>query len=313
MDRTQLQRPVILLLALLMLPLGGAAQMYQWRDAQGRLHFGDRPPENSESVDLSIQQRNAGRQSLITYSHTDFSLSDEAEIRFNEGLNLMVSIYTTQLGLDVRGDIHVDVSLLGSKGAFDRWVAERTGNLRSLPYTGIYLPLTREVAVWQWTDDEDDIVGLLLHESSHVILGQLARRVPAWLNEGMAQYFQGLFAEPDGIVIRPLPYAKNNLGRWVSSGELVSLRRYLNIPEQQWREMAHDLDAVPYTMAWGLVYFLMSSHTGRQTLRRLLHDLEKSGQWPTPDVIDGRYPGGLARLDYEFFRWAQGPIPTHRY
>jgi len=49
---------------------------------------------------------------------------------------------------------------------------------------------------------------------------------------------------------------------------------------------------------------------GQQTLRRILHDLEKSGQWPTLETLDMRYPGGLPQLEYAFFRWAQGDMPA---
>ncbi len=36
--------PRALLAALILFPLAAAAQMYQWKDAEGRVHYSDRPP-----------------------------------------------------------------------------------------------------------------------------------------------------------------------------------------------------------------------------------------------------------------------------
>src|SRR5690606_39123336 len=208
--------------------------------------------------------------------------------------------------------VAVKLSLIESKADFDAWLSARTGAPASGSVTGVYVTQSREVAVWNWAS-EDRVVQTILHESSHVILAQLAPRAPSWIHEGMAQYVQTLQQRNQRIEIVPHPAASARIRNWVENGELVSLRSYLNLPEQRWREMAHNMNAVPYSVAWGMVYFMMSSPVGQQTLRRLLHDMEKSGQWPTAEAIDARYPGGLVKMDYDFFRWAQGDMPAHFY
>ena len=307
MDRCQLLR---LSLTILLLSTQAQAEVYQWRDAQGRLHFGDTPPENQRSQPLHTASVTA-RSGLVQFQRQDFSLSAAAEQRVREGLDTMLSLYTGTLGRDVRGDIVVNLNLISGRSEFHHWIRERTGDTTSSGIAGVYITRTREVAVWDWATEEQ-IVGTILHESSHVILAQLAPRAPSWIHEGMAQYVQMLQRENDAIVIRPHPAAER-IRSWTRNGELVSLRTYLNLPEPQWRKMAHNQDAMPYSVAWAMVYFMMSSPVGQQTLRRLLHDLEKSGQWPTAEAFDTRYPGGLIRMDYDFFRWAQGEMPPHRY
>lgn len=307
MDRRQLYR--LSLLLLLTCPLV-QAEVYQWRDAQGRLHFGDKPPEDQQSKPLYAAAASE-RNGLVHFRRTDFDLSEAAEKRVREGLNTILSLYTGTLGLDVRGDVAVNLHLISGKDEFYRWLNERTGESASNGISGVYVTRTKEVAVWDWATEER-IVGTILHESSHVILAQLAPRAPSWIHEGMAQYVQMLQPENGAIVIHPHPAAERIRG-WTKNGELVSLRTYLNLPEPQWRQMAHNQDAMPYSVAWATVYFLMSSQVGQQTLRRLLHDLEKNGQWPTAEAFDTRYPGGLIKMDYDFFRWAQGDMAPHRY
>lgn len=307
MDRRQLYR--LSLLLLLACPLA-QAEVYQWRDEQGRLHFGDKPPEDQQSKPL-YAAATSERNGLVHFRRTDFDLSEAAEKRVREGLDTILSLYTSTLGLDVRGDVAVNLHLISGKGEFYRWLNERTGESASDGISGVYVTRSKEVAVWDWSTEER-IVGTILHESSHVILAQLAPRAPSWIHEGMAQYVQMLQRENGAIVIGPHPAAERIRG-WTRNGELVSLRTYLNLPEPQWRQMAHNQDAMPYSVAWATVYFLMSSQVGQQTLRRLLHDLEKNGQWPTAEAFDTRYPGGLIKMDYDFFRWAQGDMAPHRY
>ena len=44
-----------LLLSLLLLPALAAAQIYRWTDADGRVHYGQRPPAGAEQVDVRPQ------------------------------------------------------------------------------------------------------------------------------------------------------------------------------------------------------------------------------------------------------------------
>src|SRR5690606_14406853 len=165
--------------------------------------------------------------------------------------------------------VSVKLSLIESKADFDVWLSARTGTPASGSVTGVYVTQSKEVAVWNWAS-EDRVVQTILHESSHVILAQLAPRAPSWIHEGMAQYVQTLQQGPNGIEITPHAAAAARIRDWVDKGELISLRQYLNLPEQHWRQMAHNMNAIPYSVAWATTYFMMSSAVGQQTLRRLL-------------------------------------------
>jgi len=41
---------------------------------------------------------------------------------------------------------------------------------------------------------------LLYHEYTHAVVRAITRRVPTWLNEGLAQYFEGRSIEPSGAI-----------------------------------------------------------------------------------------------------------------
>ena len=167
------------------------AGVYQWRDEQGRLHFSDKPPASHDSTPLYSAAAIDNRAGVVDFQRRDFNLSEAADQQVREGLNAILSLYTTTLGLDVRGDISVKLSLIEGKEEFDRWLAARTGEPPGRLVSGVYVTATKEVAVWNWAS-EDRVVQTILHESSHVILAQLAPRAPSWIHEGMAQYVQML-------------------------------------------------------------------------------------------------------------------------
>ena len=169
------------------------------------------------------------------------------------------------------------------------------------------------MAVWRWGNDQE-VAQTILHESSHVLLYQLSPASPVWLHEGLAQYFQTMEVQADGrMKVSALPDAQARIRQWMDEGRLITLRQYLSLDDNQWRRMAHKLDAIPYTVAWATTAFLMSKPVGRSTLRQLLQELEKTDRRPTLRRIDQIYPGGLTRLEYDFFRWAQSDMAPHWY
>lgn len=312
MDKQKLQR-LALLLTLALLPSLSCAELYQWRDENGRVHFGDRVPEQTESQILQAVTAKALPAIDLRIEATEFEVSDEGLAKINTLIPQIFYLYRSLFGLDLRRTVEVKLYLLKDKPSFDAWMNARTGRNESLPYSGVFLTKSREVAVWKHSDDEEEVLGTILHESSHVIMAQLSPHAPHWLQEGMAEYFENMQQQNDQVVIVPPPRNIALLDNWRSKGQLITLRSYLSLPEDKWLGMAHNASAVPYTVAWATAYFMLSNDTGKRVLRRVLQDLEKSQRWPSVDDIDQAYPGGLTRMDYEFFKWAQQPIGPHSY
>ncbi|AEA83023.1 conserved hypothetical protein [Stutzerimonas stutzeri DSM 4166] len=44
-----------LLLTLILMPALASAQIYRWTDAEGRVHFGQRPPAGAEQIEVRPQ------------------------------------------------------------------------------------------------------------------------------------------------------------------------------------------------------------------------------------------------------------------
>src|SRR5690554_3240034 len=107
MVRRKLSSLSVLLLALASLCAPASAQVYQWRDEQGRLHFSDRHPDHGHDLPEQAAPARAQRSGLVQFEREDFSLSPAAREQVTRGLEGILSIYTRELGLDVRGEVVV--------------------------------------------------------------------------------------------------------------------------------------------------------------------------------------------------------------
>lgn len=304
--------PLILAAAALLALSAGAAraEIYQWKDAQGRVHFGDRAPDGRAAPVARTPAPPTVTAERLTVRIEDEGgvLDDTARERLEDGVQRLFDIYTGLFRLGMRRPVVVDIHLFETHAELGRWVAGHDSNI-SLPpgILGLYMAKQNVIGAWRHSDDTDVIVATLLHEASHVLLSQLSPNAPAWLQEGLAQYFEGLDTRADGYVIRPTPDAEQAIAAWVARKQLVTLDQYFSLDEQRWRHLAHaEQNPIPYVVAWSVSYFLMSKPVGRQIVGELLQDMEKTRRPPTSDAIQKRYPGGYALMEYEWFKWAQG-------
>lgn len=102
------------------------------------------------------------------------------------------------------------------------------------------------------------------HEAVHLLLAATARRIPDWLNEGLAQYYSTLRVSPGGVTLG-VPVARHAaLLRQVKL--LPPARLFLiNRGSRDYRAGAgRDLF---YAQSWALTHYLVSTDAGRGHLR----------------------------------------------
>lgn len=305
-----MKRPAVLLACLLAILLAPASQaeVYRWTDSNGRTQFGDQRPPGAAARAEAPGRRTAERLT-INIDAQDADLSPHARELVESGIRTVFDVYTGLFRLDIRRPVQVNIHVFADANALGEWVRTMEPGAGLPPGAlGLYMPKQNVIGAWRHNDDEQAVIATLLHESSHVMLEQLSPNAPAWLHEGLAQYFEGMDPDADNIVIAPAADASAAIDWFVAHKQLVTLRQYFSLDENRWRHLAHvEQNPVPYSVAWSVTYFLMSRPTGRQILIGLLQDLEKTQRAPTEKVIDQRYPGGYSMMEYDWFKWAQAP------
>lgn len=129
----------------------------------------------------------------------------------------------------------------------------------------IALPLDKE---------RESLYVKVFHESVHLLLDSQSRRVPDWLNEGLAQYYSTFEFDLAGN--------KNILGKPVA-GHISLLRKHkllpldtlFNVDRGSADYNEHERNGIFNAQAWALVHYLMTADHGRRQLQ-LLRFLELS-------------------------------------
>ncbi len=144
--------------------------------------------------------------------------------------------------------------------------------------------------------DED-----LRHEAAHAILHASFRRVPLWLDEGLAEYFE-CPGEAAGLHARHAAETRRAIEQGWRPG-LTRLESFTDV---------RRMTAADYREAWAWVYYLLHGSAGGREL--LLGYLAEQGETP-PEPLSARLFQSLSRPDQgmlEFYTQlgSDGPTPS---
>lgn len=107
---------------------------------------------------------------------------------------------------------------------------------------------------------------IMAHELFHLYLNQVCGQepVPAWLNEGLACYFEAHEWDGEHPIFSPGKnlFRRNNLAEAVSSGKLFSLKELLSTDAGRVCASSQDRMLTYYAQLWGLIQFLTDPHNG---------------------------------------------------
>jgi len=105
-----------------------------------------------------------------------------------------------------------------------------------------------------------DPFSVAFHEYVHLHMENNVPRAPAWLNEGLAEFYGHLqFNGSEALLGVPLPYLNQ-----LRSTELLPLATLLSIDHNSPHYNEQDKSGIFYGESWALVHYLMLSAPGRQ-------------------------------------------------
>ena len=301
----------LIALLLCLTAVAWAGDIFQWRDADGKLHFGDAPPDQEQVEDVS-DRYDAGLPFRVIIEGVNYRVPPAVRDHINISVRKIFTIYRQALGVsfDQRQDFRIVI--YGSESEFRQYQQQVAPVLENA--SGFYNSSNNQITTWGMP--EPQLLALVTHEAIHAISASEGRWIPTWLNEGLAEYFEGMHVFGLSAEIHTHRYWLRLLKRAGYQSRDPNLGRYLTVDHADWYRADGGDGSLSYATSWSLVYFLMDSQQGRSLLEAIL---TRARMTPMPltdsaGFIDRRWPGGLAALTREWQAWlASVEQDRHRY
>lgn len=285
-------------------PALSQAGIYRWTDADGRVHFSDQPRQGAETVTLQQSPQSRWQPMAIEVQQIgEFSAQDSLDIaRIQREVNWVYRFYADVLYFDFLKNVPVNIAFLPTQQEYLHYV-RATADVDASNSKGIYLGRQHRIAVFlhpkKWGGLESSYA-TIRHEVSHAILHALAGRMPAWLNEGMAEQMETISRPDDAFVVTA--HQENRRSYLRSAGQAMPVLEFVEVRSDRWRS-ANYHSGINQSMSGQLVYMLLSTPYGRSLITRLLQDYKRGVNLRAYYLLDEHYIGGATALDIHWKNW----------
>lgn len=231
----------------------------------------------------------------------DYELTTPIKNAILFGVDKILDTYKNTFGFPYPDNFKVKVTIISDKKEFLDHQKKHVGKVIS--QTGYYHGFNRETVVWKNTSTKE-MLAVLFHEASHMILGRRIPWIPMWLSEGLAEYFEGLNVVGEKKRVNLQKNRHDWIKLWAEVGFPMEIDKYVNLTHDQWQEFFKKDSNASYTIGYSLVYYMMSSSRTQQILKQLLWQMLIFGpQADSVQTIENYYPGGFRRFEKHWRQW----------
>src|SRR5688572_2616266 len=241
----------------------------------------------------------------IVKANTSKEIAEAVGQRIDNFCKVFQGFYD-DLGLEKKSDNMLSARLFDTYEEYQRHYKRTSSD--DDPPLAYWSPSMNSIVLY---NDEADVTlrQTLFHESSHQYLSRYTSDAPKWLNEGLAEYFEGWRMSPAGELLekRVNLYDLKLLQDCLKSGKSLAPRALAAFTAEEFNEFKKRNPTLHpylhYVTAWGMVYFslvLSDDERDRERLVRYLEDLNEKG--PRASFAIGSSEG-----DWDAFeaRWKQ--------
>ncbi len=301
------------------------AEIYQWTDDSGAMHFSEKKPENIIAEEISealrdkiniieadkklniesykVPDRKKIEKVIVKIELVDYQLSTELRKIIRSKVKLIYRAYVQWFGWDRKPSRPIKIKIFGRYADFEAYQqGQRGGHVTNRSH---YSPSRNEV-VMLGTEFSDTTLKVLFHECSHAIFHMQMASGVKWINEGLAEVFESVKPNGKGVKVGFDKAWAEIIKHQLREGSLRTFREYMNIPSSEWRTESARVERSYYIIAWSMMRFLVATEPGAEALAKVIttskdRPLSKTGK--LAENFDGYYPGGIGKLDADWKRW----------
>jgi len=119
-----------------------------------------------------------------------------------------------------------------------------------------YITLKTEV------NDDQNPFGVIFHEYTHLLINNTNGNVPAWFNEGLAEYYSTFSITDDRKVVLGRPIA--NHVYLLRENKMLPLRTLFKVDQQSPYYNERDKQSIFYAESWVLMHYLIGGNKGER-------------------------------------------------
>ncbi|WP_196159920.1 DUF1570 domain-containing protein [Reinekea sp. G2M2-21] len=272
-------------------------QIFSWTDEHGQVHFGDRPPANTDVQRETLQGRKDYFEMTVSFPSgaTNSEIGDALQVNGHA----IAQALSRLIPAERMTKSSIEMKVFNNRVAFMRHKQTLAPGL-SNNVDGFYSALDNTVAVWH-NGNDDYAQQIALHEATHVFQYKNIGMMPGWLTEGMADYFASLRVQGSAKVVPVNPY-------WLwylqQQRQIIPVQTLMSAHYSQFQGNA---GATYYANSWALVYFLMRPEN-RPLMERYLADVSQDKCDDMPDAhsvsfFEQHYSGGIEKLQQDWMHW----------
>lgn len=286
------------------------AEIYSWKDENGKTHFGDQKINhvNQKTIDLK-KHHNQWKKFDIEINDVDGVLSPKEKQRIRKDVNTVYRFFDNILYFDIYTTVPVKIRLFADNNGYKKYLAD-TYNSSNHNSRGIYFPRTNEIVLFINEKVRWRTFWTIKHETSHAIVDVLTPYIPAWLNEGLAENMEAVTLKNDALILYKHKENHRNIARSHNSRRLKPLKDFLRLSSRDWRRQLQDSSPYYQTQAGELARMYLSTPTGINFLIDLIHMFERGERTLTAYLAEKHYIGGLKVMQNNFNAWASREKPS---
>ena len=302
------------------------AEIYKWVDEQGVTHYSEKPSQEHAAEEVSEKLKKTAnivkfniqgdiefykpprrpKPALVNVEIElfDYQLAKGKAAEIDEKVGAIYQVYSRWFGWDPQPKRAINIKIFGTYDAFEKYQKEVLGYTQVLNRSH-YIASRHEI-VMIGTEFQNNTMRTLLHESSHAILHMELKRIPKWVNEGLAEVFE--FIQANGSDIRVgynrtwLELMKHKL----QEGSLRSFEENLMVSDLTWHNESSRVERSYYNIAWSMMRFMLSTQEGITAMRQTMQTCKTTLCWQSAQIVElfaQSYPGGMPQIDEDWRQW----------
>lgn len=279
-------------------------KIYKWVDDEGRPHFGEKPnsENNYEFQDLSKNYRALKQVVKISIEYPGWAGDSQLESEIKKQSRLVYKVLNSYIPKIYQRQVNVKIVLFKNSSTFAQYRSRQSTNTR---LSGYYSSKTNTIYLPRFQNVERTLA-IVRHEMTHSVLAGMLGTIPAWINEGLAEYMESFVWQLNSAVAQP-NVDQYHLLRARSMKFLANTDRldFYGIDQKK-----------HYLHAQASMYFLLDHQEGKAWLKRTFNFYGKNSceKLSAEQLFSKNYPGGLNAASSNFTAWLnKGKYGKHYY